>query len=187
MRMTKRVAVAGSVLALGGFIAGLTPAQAAPSGAQAKSTYYFKFDKSTNTNSRLYLIERRPEKPERAIATWRAGSGHGTDSCKKNVGWLPNGKYKIKKYNTTYNGSLIKGYAFALENKKCSNGTNRTELFIHSEMKQNGNAGNTEATRWDGDNDYKSAGCIKLKPADIKAVYKKAKSVGFPTQLTVVS
>lgn len=186
MRIRRSVAIAGSVLALGGFITGLTPAQAAPTGAQS-TTYYFQFDKGTNTNSRLNLIKVRSGQQTK-VASWRAGSGVTTNECEKNKGWLPNGTYEIKRYNTNYNGSLIKGYAFQLNDKKCENGTTvRTELFIHSEMRQDGNAGNTEPTRWDGDSDYKSAGRIKLKPSDIRSVYKKAKSVGFPRTLKVVS
>jgi len=187
MRIGKRVAIAGGVLALGGFIAGLTPAQAAPSGAQAIK-YHFVFDKKTNTDSRLILVKTQPNKPAQKVASWRAGSGTTTDSCAKNKGWLPNGTYEIKRYNTNYNGSLIKGYAFQLSDKRCKpGGTLRNELFIHSEMKRDGNQGSTEPTRWDGNSDYKSAGCIKLKPSDIRSVYKTAKSVGFPRTLKVVS
>ncbi|MEU6376714.1 L,D-transpeptidase [Streptomyces sp. NPDC046909] len=189
MVVRKRVALAASAaLALGGLTAALTPAQAAPAGdtQAAAVSYYLKFDKGTNTNSKLYLIKKSGS-TETKLASYRAGSGVITNPCATGQGWLPNGTYTIKAYHTKYNGSLIKGYAFQLSDKKCSNGTKRTELFIHSEMTKNGGQGTTEPTRWDGNSDYKSAGCIKLKPADIKSLYTKAKNVGFPTSLKVVS
>lgn len=194
MRVNRRAAIAGSVLALGGFIAGLTPAQAASEPAEVKASdgtisYYLTFKKNTNTNSTLKLIKRTVTEQgttHQTLAQYRAGSGHTTNECEKNKGWLPNGSYTIGKYHTQYDGSLIKGYAFSLNDKECKDGTaTRTELFIHSEMTKSGGQGSTEGTRWDGNDDYKSAGCIKLKPADIKDLYTKAKNVGFPKTLKV--
>jgi hypothetical protein len=188
MQVNRRAAIAGSVLALGGFIAGLTPAQAASEQAEVKASdgttsYYLAFKKNTNTNSTLRLIKQRVTEQGTSrvtLAQYRAGSGHTTNECEKNEGWLPNGNYTIKAYNTQYNGRYIKGYAFQLSDKTCNNGTTkRTELFIHSKMKQDG------TSQWTGNNNYKSEGCIKLKPADIKDLYKKAKSVGFPNKLKV--
>jgi hypothetical protein len=37
-------------------------------------------------------------------------------------------------------------------------------------MLPSGRAGSSEPYRWDGDSDYKSNGCIKLKPSDIRAL-----------------
>ncbi|WP_200307618.1 L,D-transpeptidase [Streptomyces adelaidensis] len=181
-------AVATAVVAVAG-LAGTAslPAHAAAEGtkAAAAKTYYLHFDKSTNTNSRLYLKQTGTNK---VIASFRAGSGVTTNECTRNKGWLPTKSYTIKKWNTNYNGSLIKGYAFQLNDTKCKNGsTPRTELFIHSEMTRNGGQGSTEPTRWDGVGDYKSAGCIKMHPKDIKELYKRAKAVGFPKKLVVTN
>ncbi|MFE7269079.1 L,D-transpeptidase family protein [Streptomyces sp. NPDC057623] len=188
MRVNRRAAIAGSVLALGGFVAGLTPAQAAGEPAEVRASdgttsYYLTFKKNTNTNSTLRLIKQRVTEQGTSrvtLAQYRAGSGHTTNECEKNKGWLPNGTYTIGKYHTQYDGSVIKGYAFSLNDKTCKNGvTKRTELFIHSKMKKDG------TSQWTGDNNYKSEGCIKLKPADIKDLYKQAKKVGFPKTLKV--
>ncbi|MFE7545200.1 hypothetical protein [Streptomyces platensis] len=42
------------------------------------------------------------------------------------------------------------------------------------------------AGRWDGSGDYRSLGCIKLKPADIDHLFTKAGQAGWPTKLKVV-
>lgn len=186
------LAVAGiATLAATAFIAtnATSPAQAAPApqAAQAATVSplisgsyngYFVFDKNPSdpTNSKLTwkLFDlNRPQGPVLIESkSWRAGSGNGeTNACVRNEGWLPNGKYGgTLKMN--YDGSKIKGIVFALDDKKCSNGTPRTELFIHSEMAkdhgQDGCAGSSDSPWcWEGNSDYKSAGCIKMKPADI--------------------
>jgi hypothetical protein len=123
--------------------------------------------------------------------SWRAGSGNGpnwNNECVRNEGHLPLGKYKIKAWHDNYPGNLIHGRAVELENKECRTGTMRTELFIHSEQTVNNTQGTTEGTRWDGDNDYKSEGCVKLHPNDIAALYKVSADAGArPTVLSVVS
>ncbi|MFI0235207.1 L,D-transpeptidase family protein [Streptomyces sp. NPDC016845] len=170
-------------------VGGLATTTTAPAQAQpaAASSYYLKFNKSTNTNSTLSLMK-SVSGPDKVIKKYRAGSGVSTNECTPSRGWLPTKTYKINNWFKTYNGSLIKGYAFRLNDTTCKNGhTRRTELFIHSEMKQNGRAGTSEATRWDGNSDYKSAGCIKLKPADIKDLYKRGKALGFPKKLVVTN
>ena len=57
--------------------------------------------------------------------SWRAGSGMlgaaGRNSCVKTKGWLPNGTYRMRQYND-YDGNLIKGRAFRLDDKRCPNG-----------------------------------------------------------------
>ncbi|WP_260334168.1 L,D-transpeptidase [Streptomyces beigongshangae] len=159
------------------------PAQARPTAA----AHYLKFDKSSNTNSSLALMK-SVAGPDKVIKKYRAGSGVTKNECTRLKGWLPTKSYTIKKWHTKYNGGLIKGYAFHLNDTKCKDGrTPRTELFIHSEMTRNGGEGTSEATRWDGTGDYKSAGCIKLKPADIKDLYKRGKALGFPKKLVVTN
>ena len=108
--------------------------------------------------------------------SWRAGSGMlgtaGTNECAKGRGWLPNGRYRLR-FHRDYPGSLIKGRAFRLDDKRCRNGRLRVALFIHTEQA----AGNGQCPDGPGDqvcrwefpaiNDYKSAGCIKLSPVDL--------------------
>ncbi|GAB7180197.1 hypothetical protein ATKI12_0028 [Kitasatospora sp. Ki12] len=126
------------------------------------------------------------------LASYRAGSGvgasaEGRDSCRTNKGWLPNGTYRIEGHER-HRDSVIKGLAIALADKKCSDGTLRSDLFIHSEMKADGTQGTPqepEPTRWDGDQDYRSFGCIKLHPDHIKALFAKLDARGWPTTLEV--
>jgi peptidoglycan hydrolase-like protein with peptidoglycan-binding domain len=143
-----------------------------------------KFDKGTVTNSKLYVL-----KGGKVIASYRAGSGTMTNECTTAKGWLPTATYSIGGHWRNYNGSLVKGYAIRLADKRCNNGkgTLRTELFIHSEMTSSGGQGSTEARRWDGVNDYKSNGCIKRHPNDIKSLFKVLDKNGWPKSLTVVN
>ena len=116
---------------------------------------------------------------------WRAGSGMlgkaGRNSCVNNKGWLPNGTYRVRQHDN-YHGSKIKGRAFRLDDKRCGTGNRRFDLFIHTEQ----GAGNSQCKNRRGDqlcrweapafNEYKSAGCIKLAPADLRqlvAVYHR--------------
>jgi hypothetical protein len=108
--------------------------------------------------------------------SWRAGSGMlgraGRNECAKGRGWLPNGTYRLR-FHRDYQGNLIKGRAFRLDDKRCRNGRWRVALFIHTEQ----GAHNTQCPDLAGDqvcrwefpqiNDYKSAGCIKLAPDDL--------------------
>lgn len=108
--------------------------------------------------------------------SWRAGSGMlgraGRNECAKSRGWLPDGTYRLRFYRD-YPGTLIKGRAFRLDDHRCRNGRRRVQLFIHTEQ----GAHNTQCPDRPGDqvcrwempqiNDYKSAGCIKLAPADL--------------------
>jgi hypothetical protein len=111
--------------------------------------------------------------------SWRAGSGlpggSTTSSCVKGHGWLPNGRYTLRQYDD-YAGNLIHGRAFRLSDNRCSNGTLREQLFIHTES----GAGNHQCANGQGDqicrweypriNDYTSHGCIKMSPSDILAL-----------------
>lgn len=110
---------------------------------------------------------------------WRAGSGftkHSTNSCRRNNGWLPNGRYRPRLY-ADYHGSKIKGRAIYLGNHPCHNGTMRTALFIHTEQgagsHQCRNRKGDQLCRWEypAINDYRSYGCIKLSPGDLKQLY----------------
>lgn len=108
---------------------------------------------------------------------WRAGSGmggkRGTNSCINNVGWLPNGTYRLK-FHRNYGGRLIKGRAFQIDDKRCANGNRRFALFIHTEQgsgnRQCKDRKGDQVCRWEFPkiNDYKSAGCIKMSPGDLK-------------------
>ncbi|MFI6701723.1 L,D-transpeptidase [Streptomyces sp. NPDC050509] len=144
-------------------------------------SYQLRFVKRSTTNSTLSIVRNG-----KAVADFRAGSGTSTSDCVRNEGWLPNGTYTIKGHYTSYNGRLIKGYAIDIGSKKCHNGTPRTELFIHSEMTRSGGQGSTESRRWDGTNDYKSNGCIKMHPEDIKKLFRNLKRNGWPTTLQVI-
>ncbi|MFF0477559.1 L,D-transpeptidase family protein [Streptomyces sp. NPDC004284] len=150
------------------------------------------FDKNPKkpTDSRL-LVYKGKGKEQKLWSVFRAGSGTGvTDDCSHAQGWLPNGTWKIKLKSRTYNGRLVKGYAVYLENMPCSKNTlTRKEMFIHSEMNRDGTQGSTEARRWDGVRDYKSYGCVKLSPNDIKKMFRlfDRRDFGWPTHLRVVS
>ena len=109
--------------------------------------------------------------------SWRAGSGmlgkRGRDECIRSTGWLPNGTYTARQYDD-YPGNLIHGRAFRLSNKRCRNGTVRQNLFLHSEQgpgnHQCRDTRGDQACRWEypRHNDYKSWGCIKMAPGDLK-------------------
>jgi hypothetical protein len=110
---------------------------------------------------------------------WRAGSGfnrHSTNSCRRNNGWLPNGTYRPRLF-ADYHGNKIKGRAIYLGQHPCRNGTMRTDLFIHTEQgagsHQCRNRRGDQLCRWEypGINDYRSYGCIKLSPGDLKQLY----------------
>ena len=110
---------------------------------------------------------------------WRAGSGfnrHSTDACRRNNGWLPNGRYRPTLYRD-YHGSLIKGRAIYLGQKACHDGTVRTALFIHTEQgagsRQCANRPGDQPCRWEYPawNDYRSYGCVKLSPGDMHQLY----------------
>lgn len=167
--------------------------------AAAKGTTYlsFKKNKKDPSNSRLsfYFIQQvTPDKTRTwLVDSWRAGSGLGTahneigrDGCKSFVGWLPSGTYNIRSFSDRFEGD-INGIVWRLSDKRCKgkSKTNRTALFIHSEMKKNGQPGSTEKTRWDGNSDYTSNGCVKLKPADVRELKSYRSSYPKPTRLYV--
>ncbi|MEU6625169.1 hypothetical protein ABZ926_31075 [Streptomyces litmocidini] len=64
----------------------------------------------------------------------------------------------------------------------------RTDLFIHSETTCYGTQGKGTPVRDDADrrenaNDYKSLGCIKLTPTDIKDLFKRLDQARWPKNL----
>jgi hypothetical protein len=165
----------GCIALLSGLVAvaQASPASAAPGGAWN----IIVFDKNTNDNSEIRLYTQ-------SAGLWhaaRSGSGTGTNSCTTNVGWLPNGTYDIAKGNLNYgngtksyvghvdnyNGGLIFGRVYHLEDKACTSGTWRTELFIHTEesptnTQVNCGAGGDSNQCWEGNGDYFSNACIKV-------------------------
>lgn len=114
--------------------------------------------------------------------SWRAGSGFekpgATRECVRNQGWLPNGRYSFVQYDN-YWGNFIKGRAFYLGDHRCKNGGWRSQLFIHTETgsgnRQCRNAPGDQMCRWEYPrvNDYKSNGCIKMAPGDLKALVNR--------------
>jgi hypothetical protein len=132
--------------------------------------------------------------------SWRAGSGvggaAGTDECHRGAGWSPNGTYSFVQHNRR-KAPLINGRVFELESKACRNGTLRQLMFVHSEQNWN----NTQCRNTKGDdgcrfevpavNDYRSWGCIKMAPGDLKQLtrhfhrYFKAE-VRYPTNVVKV-
>ncbi|WP_228975640.1 L,D-transpeptidase family protein [Streptomyces sp. DH12] len=201
-RSLRTISAAGAAVVAVGLLPASATAQAAapaaaPTTAAAKSYTYLSFKKNAHdpSNSRLHLVYVQQVNADKTrsyvVDSWRAGSGigdaknkAGRNACKRNQGWLPNGTYQIKAFHNNYAGR-INGIVWHLSNKKCSNGTPRTELFIHSEMKSNGKQGSTEPTRWDGNGDYKSEGCIKLKPSDVRELKGYRSNYPKPTKLYV--
>ncbi|MFH8403581.1 L,D-transpeptidase family protein [Streptomyces sp. NPDC018019] len=155
------------------------------------------FDKNQRdpADSRVRLVE---SGTGRVLADYRAGSGQGgtagRDECAKNKGWLPDGTYRVLSHTTRKKGGRdgINGYAVHVADKVCRDGrTRRTELFLHSEMRSDGTQGvavpgRDSPYRWDGDGDYRSRGCVKLAPADLKHLFAAAQRYGWPTMLKVV-
>ncbi|YAL83758.1 L,D-transpeptidase family protein [Dermacoccaceae bacterium W4C1] len=129
--------------------------------ADGKKTAWLVFDKNQSdpSKSELRLTVLRDGEAIKTLK-FRAGSGMGSkDDCATQQGWLPNGRYDIKMHKN-YQGSIVKGYALQLDDKKCEGGnTVRTELFIHT------------STPW-SDSRYKSYACIKLTPNHIEELYR---------------
>lgn len=180
------VAVAGTALAGSG--AGTATASAADTNAVGSSssgkTASLVFDKNSKApnKSELRLTIRKNGKTIKSLR-YRSGSGNGsTNPCATGKGWLPNGRYNMKLWSN-YQGSIVKGRAFQLDDKACGNGkTTRTELFIHT------------SKPWT-EKRYFSEACVKLTPGNIDQLYRSVhyhfpsvKNGGkLPFQLTVTS
>ncbi len=143
---------------------------------------------------------------KRIVNTFRAGSGLGTaadhskgkltkegalhrNDCAVRKGWLPNGTYEPTSFESNRNG-IIKGYAIGLPNRACHTGKHvRSALFIHSEMTKDGKQGppkgRDSSERWEGPQDYKSEGCIKLHPDHIAWLFTHMNRHGRATSVTV--
>ena len=155
-------------------------------GARIRATITFnKNPDNPHRSTIVWKVERRGSHGSwRTVErrTWRAGSGFegraATNECAKGRGWLPNGQYSFIQYND-YSGQFIKGRAFYLGNKVCRNGTLRTELFIHTETgshnRQCRDRKGDQRCRWEYPqvNDYKSNGCIKMSPPDLKRLVSR--------------
>ncbi|MEE4490144.1 L,D-transpeptidase family protein [Streptomyces sp. BE230] len=181
------------------FVGGLSATTAAPAQARTEAqasakvsdAHYLRFNKGSVTNSRLELVKRTAG-TDKVIKRYKAGSGQSKDTCAVGRGWLPNAgaskPYAIEWHRKNFDG-IINGLVIKIADRKCHNGTKRTELFIHSEMKPNGKSGVIESERWTNSNpnDYYSNGCIKLNPTDIRDLFKRLDSVGWPKKLYVVN
>jgi hypothetical protein len=135
-----------------------------------RAAVYFDFHKISNTGSVLYETWQDAATGKvYAQQSWRAGSGYSIDECLQGAGWLPSGYYNIVSHYDHYDGTKVKGRVWQLSDKACWNGTPRSELFIHSEeTADNGQyctAIYDDPFCWEGDFDYKSAGCIKVAHA----------------------
>ncbi|MDT0458170.1 hypothetical protein RM550_20925 [Streptomyces sp. DSM 41527] len=209
MGIRRRIAPLAAALALTG---GLVAAQAAPAlaaqpasrqtaGKAAAGGTYLYFDKNQSDpgKSALSLMRSVPGARDTVLAKYRAGSGdggpNGKDECASSQGWLPDGTYQVLAHDAHYNGGNegVNGKVIHVQDKVCENGrTTRAELFVHSEMWPEGSQASAEPGRdnpyrWDGTGDYRSLGCIKLKPADIGNLFDKAGRYGWPTELKVVA
>ncbi|MFE0100641.1 hypothetical protein [Streptomyces sp. NPDC059009] len=191
-RLAVPLALSGVLASAAGATAAAPSRTHADNGRSAAATdrYYLRFDKGSVTNSRLELVKRVPGR-DAVIKTYKAGSGQIKNSCAVGRGWLPDADarhpYAVQWHRKNFDG-VINGFVIKLSDKRCSNGTKRTELFIHSEMKPNGRQGTIESERWTNQspNDYYSNGCIKLHPTHIKDLFKRLDRVGWPKKLYVV-
>lgn len=141
------------------------------------------FDRGTNSNSELRVYVSLDG--VRWRLKMRSGSGTGTNDCVTNVGWAPLGTFSVNQHwyapsNLRGSAYVIEAFAFSMSNMDCTGGgTTRTALFIHSEMNYDTSAPENytyddssapEQDRWDGTNDYYSAGCLKIHPEDMLVV-----------------
>lgn len=88
---------------------------------------------------------------ERRRLKMNAGSGDRwtTDTCVSNKGPLPSGGYDMDLFEKTWGHTTVRGWVWYLGDKKCPDGTWRTELFIHSQGVS-------------GTADHRTNGCIEI-------------------------
>jgi hypothetical protein len=181
----------------GGLLVAPPPTSAAVSERYAVITFHKNYSNTLRSTLTWQVFEVRDGvRTTVAKDSWRAGSGFtrkSTNSCRKNNGWLPNGRYRPKLYDD-YHGNLIKGRAILLGAKRCHNGTMRTDLFIHTEQgagsRQCRNRKGDQACRWEYPqiNDYRSLGCVKLSPGDMRELYvawRKYFKLGYTSSVRV--
>jgi hypothetical protein len=175
--MKRTMAVLLGLLVVAASLFAAAPADSASSPWRGVIT----FDKNwtSPSNSRLtWQLYQRQGGTWKVVETrsWRSGSGmlgkSGRKECVNNKGWLPTGTYNVRQYDN-YGGNKIKGRAFRVDDKRCSTGNRRFDLFIHTEQgagsRQCANRRGDQLCRWELPryNEYKSAGCIKLAPGDL--------------------
>jgi len=172
------LAVLVALAALAASVLVASPAESAPPKWRGVLTFDKNWGNQFNSKITWRVYERQAGKWKLTLAkSWRAGSGLpgkvGRNSCVTSKGWLPNGSYRMRQHND-YNGNVIKGRAFRLDDKACPNGKVRHQLFIHSEQgarnSQCRDRKGDQACRWEWPkfNDYKSYGCIKMAPGDLR-------------------
>jgi hypothetical protein len=181
--MRARALVVGLLLALVTGLPGLSPVAASATASRLTATITFDKNWRDPQDSRLrWRVWRHEGRDRRLVASrsWRAGAGftpRSTGACKRNDGWLPNGRYRPRLI-ADYWGSLIKGSAIQLGQKACADGTVRQNLFIHTEQgarnSQCPDRKGDQPCRWEYPkiNDYRSHGCIKLSPHDLRELYR---------------
>src|SRR6478736_6395548 len=136
MRSRLTAVLVAGMCALAGLVA--TPsAQAAGSSRYAVITFHKNYG-NTFRSALTWQVFRVSDGKRTTLVSqqWRAGSGYfrdSTNACRKNRGWLPDGTYRPRLFRD-YHGNLIKGRAILLGQKRCADGTMRTDLFIHTEQ-----------------------------------------------------
>lgn len=195
--MKKLRAVLLVVLVLAGLIGSATPARA------GSVTGWFDYVKNarSQSNSTLYWTWGGDQTPNfGSLNLARAGSGWTKNDCEKGKGWLPNGLYDQEFTKHDYNGGEVFGRVWKISSKKCAKGTvYRSDLFIHTEeTPQQGQSciPNKDSNKcWEGNDDYTSAGCIKVawskegSSMDIANVHKRYHDPslgGYPGDVNVI-
>ena len=177
--MRRHLAVLAALAAIVASVLVATPAESAATQWRGVLTFDKNWGNQFNSKLIWRVYQRQAGGTWKLTLTksWRAGSGLrgkvGRNSCATSKGWLPNGTYRMRQHND-YHGNVIKGRAFRLDDKACPSGKVRHQLFIHTEQ----GARNTQcrdrkgdqACRWEWPrfNDYRSFGCIKMSPGDLR-------------------
>ena len=179
MTRTRPLAALAGLVALVGALL-VAPAASATVTQEAVLTFHKNYANTFRSRLTWELFEVRGGTRSRVQElSWRAGSGYfrnATNACARNRGWLPDGTYAPKLYRD-YPGHLIRGQAIYLGRKACDNGTLRTDLFIHTEQgagsRQCADRRGDQVCRWEYPkiNDYRSYGCVKLSPGDLRELY----------------